>query len=146
MPKYALDTNLYVDALRQPERRQALAGFLAAETPFVHLSAVVLFEILLGATSPSHAQGLERTLADPFLKTLRLFAPTAEAWRHAGLLMTTLRKRGRAPTPSLMNDLLIALSCREQGITLISRNGDFDELKVVVPGLEVVAAFPAMRG
>ena len=45
--------------------------------------------------------------------------------------------------PSLLNDALIAASCREQGITLITKDGDFKRLAPFVKGFRYAAPWPA---
>ena len=45
--------------------------------------------------------------------------------------------------PSLLNDALIAASCRERGITLITRDGDFKRLAPFVKGFRYTAPWPA---
>lgn len=143
MPKYAFDTNVYVDALRKGAALQALSGFLRSNTPAIHLSAVVLHEVLAGAKSTQHAEALEEHLAAPFFRTGRVFAPTTAAWRRSGTIVASLRKKtGRTPNAALVNDVLLALSCRELGITLVTRDRDFAVLGPLVPGLSVVEPFP----
>ena len=41
MRKYALDTNCYIDAAREPAALDALEAFTAREAPRLYLSAVV---------------------------------------------------------------------------------------------------------
>jgi predicted nucleic acid-binding protein len=43
---------------------------------------------------------------------------------------------------SLLNDALIAASCREQGITLITRDGDFKRLAPFVRGFRYASPWP----
>jgi hypothetical protein len=45
--------------------------------------------------------------------------------------------------PSLLNDALIAVSCREQGITLITNDADFKRLSPFVRGFRYTAPWPA---
>jgi predicted nucleic acid-binding protein len=45
--------------------------------------------------------------------------------------------------PSLLNDALIATSCRERGITLITNDNDFRRLAPYVSGFRYVAPWPA---
>lgn len=41
--------------------------------------------------------------------------------------------------PSLLNDALIAVSCRERGITLITKGGDFKRLAPFVKGFRALS-------
>ena len=44
--------------------------------------------------------------------------------------------------PSLLNDALIAASCREHGITLITKDADFARLAPFVRGFRHAAPWP----
>ena len=44
--------------------------------------------------------------------------------------------------PSLLNDALIAASCREQGITLITKDGNFDRIAPFLKGLRYIEPWP----
>ena len=48
----------------------------------------------------------------------------------------------RKPREFDVNDVLIALSCRERGISLITRDRDFRRLIKFVPGLLISEPFP----
>lgn len=140
MPKYALDSNVYIDAVRQPAALEALKEFLRTALPQTYLSAVVLHELLAGSTSPAQVTVLEANFAEPFARRGRLFAPSTMAWRQAGRILATFRSPSRAQ--ALTNDLLLVLSCREHGITVITRDTDVRRLVRQVPGLRVVAPYP----
>lgn len=146
MPKYALDTNLYIDASRLPERMATLRQFVDRNLPQIHLSAVVAHELIQGARTPSQLRVVEEEVLAPFARVSRTFAPSTRAWHEAGVAMARLQQVQGTLSPSLRLDLLLAISCREQGITLVSRDGDFEEIRDLVPGLEAVGAFPAVRG
>ncbi len=142
MAKFALDTNVYIDALRLDSHRQALKAFLSEHLPVTFLSAVVLQEILAGARSNKHAEILEAEIGAPFIRRGRTFAPTVAAWWKAGTLLASLQKGTRSPSSAFLNDTLLALSCREAGITLISRDSDLTFLAEHIPGLGIVPPFP----
>jgi hypothetical protein len=60
--KYALDTNTYIEAFRNPETEEALLRFLDRALPFTFLSAVVLQELAAGArTTHGASSSGERT-------------------------------------------------------------------------------------
>jgi len=143
VPKFTLDTNVVVDALRVPEQLRGLKAFLQRALPVTYLSAVVLQELEAGVSSARQADLLEEQLVGPFERRGRVFAPTAQAWRRSGSLLGRLQRGQHRPPPSaLSNDLLLALSCREQGMTLITRDTDFRRLTPLVPGLQVVLPYP----
>ena len=139
MAKYALDTNVLIDALNQPAALEALLGFLNWALPDTHLSAVVAHEVDAGAVTPRQRGLLDQHLLGPFERRHRLFAPSATAWRRAGQLVA---QGYRAPTAAALNDLLLAVSCREAGVTLITRDRDFRRLSRLVRGLALVAPYP----
>ncbi len=140
MAKYVLDTNVLIDALNLPPALEALLGFLRWALPSTFLSAVVVHELAAGASSTRQKDLLDQQLAGPFARRGRLFAPSAQAWQRAGGL---LAEGQRAPTASGLNDLLLAVSSRELGLTVISNDRGVRGLTRVVPGLRVVAPFPA---
>ena len=136
MTRYILDTNLYIAAIRNREKAAELAEFSAAFIPFLHLSAIVVQEVLAGATDEAKRRDLERHLFHPFIRVGRLITPSFNAWREAGRVLGDLRARGfRADQAraSFTNDVLLATSCREHGYTLITENRtDFDLIATVL--------------
>ena len=139
MAKYTVDTNVLIDALNQPAQLEALSDFLRWALPSTFLSAVVLLELEAGTRTPRQRALLEQQLVGPFERRGRLFAPTAVAWRQAGQFVA---QGLGAETSGGQNDLLLALSCREAGLTLITRDRDFRRLAKQVRGLTVVEPFP----
>jgi predicted nucleic acid-binding protein len=136
--KYCLDTNVLIDALRSAKERTALQRFLGWALPATYLSAVVLHELEAGAPTPAQSTGLSDWLILPFERRGRVFAPSVTAWRAAGRALT-----GRnAPPPGLLKDLLLGFSCREYGMTLITRDSDFRRVASIVRGLRVAAPYP----
>jgi predicted nucleic acid-binding protein len=137
--KYALDTNVVIDALNQPGELEAVTHFLTWALPQTYLSAIVSHELAAGVSGTRQRAILEQQLLGPFERRGRLFAPTPTTWRRAGELIA----RGlRISTPSALNDLLLALSCREAGITLLTRDRDFRWLARHVRGLTMLAPYP----
>lgn len=53
MPRYVIDTNLYVRATRDNDWNQALEGFVLAFTAELFLHSVVALELLAGARTPT---------------------------------------------------------------------------------------------
>jgi predicted nucleic acid-binding protein len=51
LKKYALDTNVYIRAIRDSGAAAELQSFYAVFAPGMYLSSVVLPELLVGATS-----------------------------------------------------------------------------------------------
>lgn len=134
---YTLDTNLFIDALRA-SRVEPLLRFHRAFAPFEHLSSIVVHELLAGTRTDAARRELERDVVEPFRETARIFAPTQNAWERSGTALARLAVSEGAPTGSYSrafnNDVLLAASCREAGITLVTRNiRDFQRIATVLP-------------
>lgn len=138
MPKYVLDTHLYIEATRSPERNRELVAFFTRHTPRVHLHSVVAAELLAGAV----ARGLERRTRAAFIEPLefvgRVLTPSHESWKRAGTILAELvRKKLLSPGGfgrSFFNDCVIAASAREHGFTLVTGNrADFERIARVEP-------------
>jgi predicted nucleic acid-binding protein len=145
--KYALDTNIFIDAFRTEQAQAARFTFLLRALPFTYLSAVVMQELAAGARTADTARELQKGVFDPFEKRRRVFVPSGAAFAESGRVLAGLAKReGWQPfddKPSLLNDALIAASCREQGITLITRDADFKRLAPLVSGFRYSSPWPA---
>lgn len=128
--KFALDTNVFVDAVRDETFAEALAAFLERALPTTFLSAVVVQELAAGARTPEQVRALESSILRPFERRGRVFAPSPRAFRESGRILAELVARegwgAIHLNPSLANDALLAASCREHGFTLVTSDGDFD--------------------
>jgi predicted nucleic acid-binding protein len=131
--RFAIDTNLYIDALRTETGRVALNAFHATFAPFVHLSAVVAQELRAGARDRA-AASLDTNIVSPFERRGRVFAPSYAAWKESGRVLAELLgpKDWRSVTRSFVNDTLLAMSCREAGVVLVTSNvSDFRRIAAV---------------
>ena len=146
--KYTLDTNLYIDAFRVPEANVALQLFHTAFAPFEYLSAVVVQALRAGSRAGRlGATGLQRNVLNPFERRGRVFTPSYGAWKDAGEVLALLADRGRLDwrnvSRGFVNDVLLAMSCREAGIVLVTANiGDFERIASVRP-FAFVAPWPS---
>jgi predicted nucleic acid-binding protein len=136
-PRFLIDTNLYIRAFRNAEDAAELRRFYAAYTPACHLSAVVLHELLVGANGTEQARAIQDRVAKPFRRTARIVTPSASAWRVAAETIAQLAwEEGldrRTLPRSFLNDALLAASCREEGITIVTENArDFLRLQRLV--------------
>lgn len=136
MKKYLLDTNLYIRAARNPADAEELHRFLAARLPATYLHAVVVQELLVGAREPAQARAIEAAYVAPFERRRRVVTPTFRSWkRSAEVIGALVRKRLVSPegyTRSFLNDALLAVSCREAGVTLVTANlDDFERIRQV---------------
>jgi predicted nucleic acid-binding protein len=145
--KYALDTNCYIDAAREPVFQAALEAFTVREAPRLYLSAVVAAELRAGARSPRDRRVLEELVLAPFVRRGRILTPSVAAWDALGLTLSQLREEGSLDLASVPRgfafDALIAFSCREAGVVLITRNArDMERIRSVFQ-FEFVAPFPS---
>jgi predicted nucleic acid-binding protein len=137
---YTLDTNVLIDALRQPAELDRLKAFLSWALPSTVLSSVVVAELILGARLPKAREALEQQFLAPFERRGRILAPSAAAWQRAATILTA---RGGAPSANHLSDALLACQTREFGWTLVTRDADFAALRRSITGLKTVAPFPA---
>ena len=130
--RYALDTNLFIDAARDDAENAALERFHAAHAPFMFLSAVVVQELRAGVRAED-AAALDRHMIAPFERRARVVTPTFAAWKQSGEVLRRLVAQDGLELAkvrkSLVNDILLALSCREAGIVVLARNTrDFERI------------------
>lgn len=144
--KYALDTNIFIDGFRSEQAQADIFTFLNRALPFTYLSAVVMQELAAGARTPRAVRDLKQGVFAPFERRRRVFAPSSAAFAESGSVLAALAGREGwrlfDEKPSLLNDALIAVSCRERGITLITRDGDFKRLAAFVKGFRHAIPWP----
>jgi predicted nucleic acid-binding protein len=144
--KYTLDTNLYIDAFARSEFDNEVDAFLDHAAPLTYLSAVVVQELRAGARTTGQAHVLQSTIFEAFERRGRVFGPSAEAFRECGRVLAALWKRDgvwfRDRPHSLVNDILLAASCRENGITLITGDRDFKQIGPELRGFRHTAPWP----
>ena len=147
--KYACDTNVLVDVLRDPDAEAAFAAFLARFSHVTFLSAIVILELCAGARTERQVRLLDAEIIRRFDRRGRVFAPSPDAFKKAGELLARLAVREgwtTAAHPSLVHDALLAASCREAGVTLITRDRDFNRFRTSLPGWRTVRPWPAHEG
>ena len=144
--KYTLDTNLFVDAFRDDAAAAALDAFLRRALAVTFLSSVVVQELRAGARAAKAATALQRGIFAPFERRHRVVAPSAAAFKESGRILAGLAVRDGADgvrgNRSLANDTLLAASCRERGLTLVSNEGDFDRIRPLLAGFRLVRPWP----
>ena len=144
--KYALDTNCFIDGLRTAAGVAELQQFHRLFAPFEYLSVIVAQELRAGARTAAERRKLERHVLAPFVRTGRVLTPSTQAWHDSGDLLGELMRReglelGRT-TKAFGNDILLALSCRESGVVLVTENTrDFTRIAKLAP-FEFVAPWP----
>lgn len=136
--KYVLDTQIFIDAFRDPAANEVLQRFHQAFAPFEHLSVVVAQELRALVKRGRDRAALERNVLEVFERSGRMFAPSASAWHRSGDLLSDMARKegleiGRV-SKSFANDVLLALSCREAGCVLVTGNErDFQRIRRHVP-------------
>jgi predicted nucleic acid-binding protein len=136
--KYVLDTNLFIRAFRDPGANATLQQFHQLFAPFEYLSAVVAQELRAGARSPADRRKLERHVLDLYIRRGRMITPSARAWEESGDLLATLARDDGLElarvSKAFGNDVLLALSCREAGLVLVTENErDFTRIARLAP-------------
>jgi predicted nucleic acid-binding protein len=134
LKKYALDTNLYIRAITDPGAAAELRSFYSTFAPGTYMSSVVLHELLVGATSLARGRQIREAVAEPFRRTRRVLTPSADAWETAADAIAAMARREkrelRSLPKSLINDFLIAASCRESGVVIVTYNtADFEAIR-----------------
>ena len=137
MSRFLLDTSAYAAFCRDYGDAKAAVR----EASELCMSPIVLGELragfLKGTRRAANERSLERFLASPRCNVLVIDEETAH--RYA-LIHDYLRRAG---TPVSPNDLWIAASAAQHGLTVVTLNGDFDRVpQVVVRKLEPVSGPP----
>jgi len=132
MRRLLIDTNVYIDWLNAGRHEHILFQPEAVK----YLSAVVLMELRAGAFTPADRRILER-LETAFRKAGRLLAPSLAVFADAGDTLRRLqvdRGFGIGARHSITNDVLIALSARSIGATVVTQNErDYRAIQAVTP-------------
>jgi predicted nucleic acid-binding protein len=144
--RYVLDTNVFIRAARDADWSEQLARFHAAFAPFEWLAAVVAQELLAGVKGDS-SKIVQHAVLDPFERRGRVIVPSYSAWKETGAVLSALIAGGMARWPdvsrSFVNDILLAMTCREAGVVLVTENvRDFERISAVRP-FDFVTPWPA---
>ena len=129
MKRIILDTNVYIDWLNSKLHEGLVLG-----PGYVRLlSSIVLTELWVGATTP-RARRAVASMERAYGAAQRLAHPSASALGVAGRALRDLRTRGREiRQASLVNDVLIAVTARNVGAEIHTRNGrDFSAIQDVI--------------
>lgn len=150
MRKYVLDSNCYIDAARESSAREALEAFTAREAPRLYLSSVVAAELRAGCRSSHDLLQLEEHVLAPFVRRGRILTPSVAAWDALGRTLSRLRREGSLDLATMPRgfafDVLIAFSCREAGVVLVTRNArDMERIRSAFQ-FEFVHPYPASQG
>ncbi len=137
---YTLDTNVVVDALRQPLDLDRLKAFLSWALPSTVLSSIVAAELTAGARTDKARRVLDDVFLEAFERRGRVIAPSSAAWRRTGAILAQTGTAGLSA--SRQNDALLAVQAWERGWVIVTRDRDFQTLRPLVDGLQVAPPFP----
>ena len=132
--KYVLDTQLFINAFRDPVVNDELQQFHRSFSPFEHLSVIVAQELRAGVQRSQDRKALERNVLKVFQRANRTITPSADAWHRSGDLLAEMAKQEGLEiarvSKAFANDVLLALSCREAGCVLVTDNErDFQRIR-----------------
>lgn len=147
--KYVLDTQLFINAFRDPVANEELQRFHRAFSPFEHLSVIVAQELRAGVKRPTDRKALERNVLRIYERAGRTITPSADAWHRSGdLLAEMARQQGleiARVSKAFGNDVLLALSCLEAGCVLVTDNErDFHRIRRLVQ-FDFMKPWPPLR-
>lgn len=127
MRRVVFDTNVLVDWINVGAHEDRIL----AKGQVRLLSSVVEMELRAGAFSPSGRRAVER-IVKAHAGAARILCPTPAVFAAAGEILQRLRRRGiDVRRASLVDDVLIALSARSVGATVITRDHDFKTIRTV---------------
>lgn len=132
--RFAIDTNLFIQGYRNESDRDALEGFLRAFAPFCVLPVIVAQELIAGVLTSAEARLLDKHLVSRFARRGLLLVPSAKAWMESGRVLHALVVAEGLELATVSkafgNDVLLAATCREQGVCLVTENTrDFTRIR-----------------
>jgi predicted nucleic acid-binding protein len=128
--KYVFDTNIYIHCLQDREFALRHGDQYSRFLPSTYFSSVVAQELIVGCTDDLALRRVRNFLL-PFERVRRIINPTYDNWKDAALIVVKIVLRHpnlKSKKIALINDALIALSCRDIGATLVTLNFDDFEL------------------
>jgi predicted nucleic acid-binding protein len=136
--KVLLDTNVFIDYLRADLHADWIFGGVSNIIRF--LSSIALMELRIGADTPRRQRAVDHIQAA--FPPSRLIAPLPQLFDQAGRLFRILYGDGSGLQDRLgpVNDLLIALTARQIGATVLTSNlEEFHQIAKCLPGLRTAA-------
>jgi predicted nucleic acid-binding protein len=119
------DTSVFIDHLRANRFKEQIAGL----SGLVRNSSVVLAELLRGATRQAEIDFVQTLAANH-----PVFTPTEKTWLESGELLSLINRDKGYSAEKLRDlhfDVLIALTARQHGATLITSNrSDFELIRI----------------
>jgi predicted nucleic acid-binding protein len=122
MHRVVIDTNVYIDWFNAGRHEDVLFQRDAVK----HLSAVVLMELRAGAFAVRDRRLVQR-VESTFARAGRILLPSRAVFAEAGDVLRRLQARRGfqfKTSHSIVNDVLIALSARSIGATVVTQSAD----------------------
>jgi len=138
----AVDTNVYIRALRNADRLAQLKRFVLKSVARMRLNSVVALELRAGARTAAQAEPVTDLIA-AYSARDRIIVPSSTAYLEAGRVLSALGSDGAdlSRAGSLAADALIATSCREASARLVTENvRDFAAVQRHLRGFRYVSA------
>ncbi|MBI2347320.1 MAG: PIN domain-containing protein [Deltaproteobacteria bacterium] len=133
--KYIFDTNIYIHCMLDRDFALRHADQYTRHIPSTFFSSVVAQELIVGCADDIAVRRVQNFFR-PFERVRRIVNPTYEEWKEAGFVAVKIglkRPDLISKKVALINDILIALSCRGIGATLITLNTqDFEVIRGLV--------------
>jgi predicted nucleic acid-binding protein len=134
--RYIFDTNIYIECMLNREFALQHTEQYGNDLPFTFFSSVVAQELLVGCADELAIRRAQNFLT-PFERVGRIVNPAFQDWKDAAhtVVKIGLRRRDlKSKKVALVNDVMIALSCRRIGATLVTLNSqDFETIRGLIP-------------
>jgi predicted nucleic acid-binding protein len=145
--RFVLDTNVYVQAMRDAEARSELAAWQRSMAPHIWQHAVVVSELLVGARDEEAWKRWHERWVEPAERVRRVLVPDYGAWLRASRIISRLAEIGTISAggvkPSFHNDCLLAAGSREHGYVIVTHNrADFERIALAEPAVRMSPPFP----
>jgi len=144
--KFVLDTNIFIEAIRSPKARAALAEWQRARAPHLWQHSVVVSELLVGAKDEASWNRWHERWVAPAERVHRIVVPGYGAWLRASRIIARLSEAGwirpGSIKPSFYNDCLLAATARDHGHMIVTHNHeDFSLIGQVEPEVPTAPPF-----
>lgn len=144
MDKALFDTDIYIDWINVGSHEE----LVVRRSVMRFMSSVVLMELRAGTQRAADERLVER-LHDVASRTGRIVVPSAQSFWQAGRIIQQMRLKFDYDVKkrvTIVNDVLIALSCLQIGAILFTRNTrDFRAIQSLLPFQLVVVENPTTR-
>ena len=125
MSALLFDTSVYIPILRDENFAREFRPRYLRGLPLTYCSSVVIEELLAGVRAIRYRRQAS-ALFEPFERVRRIITPSHRIWKEAGTVVATIANQAPQLRDKLsrgfLNDILIALSGRSIGATVVTRN------------------------